>query len=172
MIAGLRIRSLAPGDAATIAEAFVAAGWEATPARYEAYLAEQDRGERDVLVAEVGTELAGYTTIVWESDYEPFAADGIPEIKDLNVLPAWRRRGIASALMHEAEELIATRCREAGIGVAMDPDYGPAQRLYALRGYVPDARGLTSRGVHVRWGDTVTIDDDLVLFLVKRLRVR
>jgi len=54
--------------------------------------------------------------------------------------------------------------------VRLDPDYGAAQRMYALRGYVPDARGLTSHGAYVRWGETVTVDDDLVLFLGKRLR--
>jgi GNAT superfamily N-acetyltransferase len=170
MIAGLRIRSLAPDDAETISAAFAALGWKTSRAQYEAYLGEQDRGERDVLVAEVVGEFAGHLAIKWCSEYAPFFAAEIPEIKNLAVLPSWRRRGIASALMDEAEELVATRREIVGIGVGMDPDYGPAQRMYALRGYVPDARGLTSHNVHVRWGDTVTVDDDLVLYATKRLR--
>lgn len=170
MLAGFRMRSLATGDSTVIAGVFAALGWKSSAAKYDAYLREQERGERDVLVAEVGSELAGFLTIKWTSDYEPFREAAIPEIKDLNVFPAWRRRGIATALMDEAERRIAQRCEVAGIGVAMDPDYGAAQRMYVLRGYVPDARGLTSHGAYVRWGDTVTVDDDLVLFLSKRLR--
>ncbi|HWB77148.1 MAG TPA: hypothetical protein VG755_19410 [Nannocystaceae bacterium] len=80
MIAGLVIRMLAVGDAEPLAAAFVAAGWEASPARYSAYLAEQDRGDRDVLVAEVHGELAGYLTIKWRSAYAPFVEASVPEI--------------------------------------------------------------------------------------------
>jgi GNAT superfamily N-acetyltransferase len=83
------------------------------------------------------------------------------------VLPVFRRRGIGSRLMDEAETIVGARSRIVGIGVALDPDYGPAQRLYVLRGYVPDARGVTSHGVPVKWGDTVRVDDDLVLYLTK-----
>jgi hypothetical protein len=41
--------------------------------------------------------------------------------------------------------------------------------LFALRGYVPDACGITSHGRRVNWGDAVKIDDDLVLWLTKPL---
>jgi len=51
----------------------------------------------------------------------------------------------------------------------MSPDYGPAQRLYALRGYVPDGRGLASEGHPVLRGDTVTVDDELVPYLTREL---
>ena len=55
----------------------------------------------------------------------------------------------------------------AGIGVGMTADYGAAQRLYIKRGYVPDGRGLVAGEHHVSWGETVRVDDDLVLYFTK-----
>jgi hypothetical protein len=72
--------------------------------------------------------------------------------------------------MDEGEATIAERSSVSGIGVGMDADYGPAQRMYVLRGYVPDARGLTYSGRNLRWGEAVKVDDGLVLMLTKRLR--
>jgi hypothetical protein len=86
------------------------------------------------------------------------------------VLPRFRRRRIATLLVDEAEALIGTRSDSVGIGVGMYPDYGPAQRMYVLRGYVPDGRGLTYRDRPVAPMERVIVDDDLVLFFHKRLR--
>ena len=71
--------------------------------------------------------------------------------------------------MDEAELAVSERSSVMGIGVGMSPDYGAAQRLYALRGYVPDGRGLASEGRTVSHGDTVTVDDGLALYLTKVL---
>ncbi len=89
------------------------------------------------------------------------------ELQDFNVLPQFRRRGIGSALMDAAEALIATRSATAGIGVGLYPDYGPAQRLYVLRGYVPDGRGIASETVQVRPGQVVRVDDELALYFTR-----
>lgn len=58
----------------------------------------------------------------------------------------------------------------AGIGVGLDPDYGAAQRLYVLRGYVPDGRGLHYRDHYVKYGEQITVDDELALYLTKELK--
>ena len=71
--------------------------------------------------------------------------------------------------MDEAERKVSERSGVAGIGVGMSPDYGAAQRLYVRRGYVPDGRGLTSKGSPVKPGDEITVDDALVLYLTKTL---
>ena len=71
--------------------------------------------------------------------------------------------------MDEAERAVLERSSVVGIGVGLSPDYGPAQRLYALRVYVPDGRGLASEGHPVLCGDTVTVDDELVLYLTREL---
>ena len=47
--------------------------------------------------------------------------------------------------------------------------YGAAQRLYAMRGYLPDGRGVTYRNEVVEPGSEVRLDDDLLLHLTKRL---
>ena len=100
----------------------------------------------------------------------PFHEAAIPEIADFNVLIACQRRGIGTALMDEAERRIATVSPIAGIGVGLTADYGAAQALYAKRGYVPDGRGLFHSGRPISRGATVTVDDDLNLFLIRRVR--
>jgi ribosomal protein S18 acetylase RimI-like enzyme len=163
------IRDLTADDIGEIATAFAQLGWNKPASQYEAYLDEMQHGDRHVLVARQNGAFAGYVTIVWKSPYPPFESAGIAEIQDFNVLPDFRRRGIGTALMDEAESIVAGRSQAVGLGVGFDPDYGPAQRLYVLRGYVPDARGGTSHGRWVKWGDQVRVDDDLVLYFVKSL---
>ena len=160
---------LAQSDIGEIAAAFAALGWNKPASQYEAYLREQDGGARQVIVARAAGRFAGYVTILWRSVYAPFAESGIPEVNDLNVLPDLRNRGVGGALMDEAERLIASRAKTAGIGVGLEPGYGAAQRLYVKRGYVPDGRGITSHGRRLAWGDEAKIDDDLVLWLTKAL---
>jgi ribosomal protein S18 acetylase RimI-like enzyme len=163
----LSIANLQYSDIAEIVGACAAEGWNKPASQYEHYLEEQDAKERDVLVARRASVFAGYVTVRWRSDYPPFAERDIPEIQDFNVMPPFRRRHIGAALMDEAERRILARSPVIGIGVGLHHDYGAAQRLYVLRGYVPDARGITSHGRRVNWGDDAKIDDDLVLWLTK-----
>lgn len=166
---GLIIRQLDESDISQIAKAFEALGWHKPRSQYERYLMEQNRKQRAVYVAFVDSEFAGYLTICWKSTYEPFREQNIPEIVDFNVLPKFRRMGIGTRLMDKAESEIAKVSHIAGIGVGMDPDYGAAQRLYVLRGYVPDGRGLHWRNHHVRYDEDVKVDDSLALYFTKEL---
>lgn len=166
----LEITPLRPDDPPLIAAAFTAIGWDKPQAQYERYLDEQTADTRPVLVARLDGAVAGYVTVVWETGYAPFREAGIPEIQDFNVLPPYRRRGIGTALMDAAEALIAERSAVAGIGVGLYPDYGPAQRLYVLRGYVPDGRGVAWNQVQVAPGQTVPVDDELALYLTRAVR--
>lgn len=165
----LTIRSLCQDDPDQIAAAFEQIGWNKPASQYEGYLKAQAAGERPVLVAEVAGTFAGYVTLKWTPEYAPFADAGIPEIQDLNVLPQHRRRGIATALMDAAETLAQERSSTVGIGVGMYPDYGNAQRLYVLRGYVPDGRGLTYDGRVLAPMEPTVNDDDLVLYFTRDL---
>jgi GNAT superfamily N-acetyltransferase len=170
----IRLRELVARDCAVIAQAFAAQGWDKPEAQYRRYLEECRAGTRVVFVAEVETDaapqFAGYVCILWESDYAPFREAAIPEIADFNVLIAFQRRGIGTALMDAAEQRIATRSPLAGLGVGLTADYGAAQVMYARRGYVPDGRGLFHAGQPAHSGQLVPVDDDLNLFLVCRLR--
>ncbi len=122
-----------------------------------------------VLVDECSNTFVGCLMVVWEPAYASFREQAIPEIQDLNVLPPYRRRGIASALMDEAEALVANRSSRVGIGVGLHPGYNAAQRMYVLRGYVPDGLGVTWGDRFISEGQVIVADDALVLHLVKEL---
>ena len=171
----LTIQLLQASDIQPIAAAFAELGWDKPASQYERYLSEQESGQRVVLVAHHGLqnlpilEFAGYVTICWQSHYPPFREADIPEIVDFNVLPKFRRQGIGAALMDAAENRIARVSPVVGLGVGMTADYGSAQRMYVRRGYIPDGRGLFSGGKPVQYGQSVPVDDDLVLFFTKEL---
>jgi hypothetical protein len=69
--------------------------------------------------------------------------------------------------MDEAEKRMFARSQVAGLGVGLYADYGPAQRMYILRGYVPEGRGITSKEQTVLPGHEVFVDNDLLLYLIK-----
>jgi len=130
---------------------------------------EQQERRRVVLVASVDDVFCGYINVVWEPDYPPFREAGIPELQDFNVLPHYRRQGIGSRLLAQAEQIVAARSKLVGIGVGMTADYGAAQRLYVQRGYIPDGRGLVYADRFPVYGEQVRVDDSLVLYFTKRL---
>lgn len=165
----VRVRMMVAADTALVAAAFAAQGWHKPQEQYRRYLEESDQGRRVVLLAERDGEFAGYVTIVWESDYPPFRAAGIPEIVDFNVLIKYQRQGIGSTLLDEAERRIAERSAVGGIGVGLTADYGAAQVLYVRRGYIPDGRGIAQAGRAIRHGEQITVDDDLAVYFTKRL---
>jgi len=168
--ANLIVRLLKGDDIPQMAEAFENLGWNKPASQYERYYTEQISNIRHVYVAFHDGIFAGYLTICWASPYPPFREAGIPEIVDFNVLPQFRRQGIGTTLMDDAENEIAKVSPVAGIGVGMDADYGAAQRLYVLRGYIPDGRGLHHKDRQVRYGETITVDDSLALYLTKNLK--
>lgn len=145
-------------------------GWTKPPGYFADLLHLQARGDIALLLALDGSTYLGHCKVVWRSDYPGFRERGIPETQDLNVRPDCRRRGVGGALLDEAERLIAARSGMAGIGFGLYADYGAAQRLYIKRGYLPDGRGLHYGRRPVVAGETYRMDDDLALYLVKRLR--
>ena len=126
-------------------------------------------GGGDSFLARFDGRLAGYVTIRWELRNEAFRRDGIPLIHHLAVFDEYQRRGIATLLLDSAEALIATRAKKAGITVGLFDAYGPAQRLYAKRGYLPDGRGACQAHRPLQRGETVVMDHDLIHWLTKDL---
>lgn len=165
----LVLRKIKRSDTFGISEAFRQQGWDKPASQYERYFEFQERGERDVIVAELEGKFAGYLTIKWQSNYAPFRVANIPEIVDFNVLKKFQRLGIGSKLMDEAERRIKRVSKRAGIGFGVYQDYGAAQVLYVKRGYVPDGNGINRNSVPLQYGDVITIDDSVVFCLVKDL---
>jgi GNAT superfamily N-acetyltransferase len=168
MVERLHIRALRAADPPVMAEAFARMGKRVS--LFERNLAEQAAGMRSCFVATVLEAFAGYATIHWAPPYSAFASCGIPEIQDLNVLPSFRRQGIATALLDLAEAQIAARSQIAGISVGLHPGYNDAQRLYIKRGYIPDGRGVTYNNRYLSEGETTILDDELLLHLTRPVR--
>ncbi|MCD4817348.1 MAG: GNAT family N-acetyltransferase [Candidatus Cloacimonetes bacterium] len=157
-------------DCETISKSFQSQNWNKPYQLYEKYFTEQQNGERDVFIAEYEGEFAGYVTIKWKSNYSYFQENKIPEIKDLNTLIKFQNKGIATMLIDKAEEMIKENGYSVvGIGVGLYSDYGIAQRMYVKRGYNFDGRGLMYRGEAVIPGNNVFVDDDLGVFMMKKL---
>jgi len=165
-MAGLNVSLLSDRDAGRVEDEFNSRWPWPRPSGFIAALV----GERPHFVARDEEGLYLGHCHIRSSPHEPFARRRIPEIADLNVMPDSRRRGAATALLDVAEEFISRSSDLAGIGVGLYDDYGPAQRLYTGRGYVLDGTGAWSGKNQLRGGDVVTADDDLVLYLTKRVR--
>lgn len=164
------IRPLEEADISTIVNAFVQIGWNKPASLFQEYLKEQETNERYVWVAYQQKQFLGYITLKIHSEYLPFEKENVPEIKDLNVLPASRNQGIGSALMKKAEDKASVYNTKVGIGVGLTADYGNAQKLYVKSGYIPDGNGVTYHHENVKWGVDYKVDDDLVLWFIKDLR--
>ncbi len=163
------IRQAKSDDASWLQSSFdTLMGWTKPPAYFEEVCQLQERGEQVLLIATQDSQYAGHLKIVWKPDYPYYREHNIPEIQDLNVRPDVRRQGIATQLLDEAEKRIQKRSPLVGIGFGLYADYGAAQRLYIKRGYVPDGRGVFYHDKPVVPGSSVPVDDDLVLYLVKR----
>jgi len=165
----LEIKLVRSEDLTWVIEMFTRQVYPDDPEGAQLHFADHAEGGGATFLAIMQGELAGYITIRWQSNNPLFRRENIPLIHDLLVFPAFQRRGIASRLMNEAEALIATRASKAGITVGLFDAYGPAQRLYVRRGYVPDGRGVCRAQRPLQKGEAVTMDHDLILWLTKDL---
>lgn len=170
MSSRILIRRMTAEDCEIMTNAFAAQNWDKPLAQYQRYLHEQSEEKLQVLIAETRDEFAGYLTIVRQSDFVPFQERDIPEIVDFNVLIKFRNSGIGSKLMDAAELLLAENYKTAGIRVGLTGDYGAAQRMYVKRGYIPDGLGISSGGIFLKYGDKITVTDELNLHFTKELK--
>ncbi|HTV17873.1 MAG TPA: GNAT family N-acetyltransferase [Polyangiaceae bacterium] len=165
----IELRHMTAADAAPISRAFLAMGQVRSEWQFLDYVAEREVGIREAWVATWNGALAGIVTLHWNPLYAGIAGRGIPEIQDLMVLLEYRRRGVATRLLDLAEHAASTRAHHVAIGVGLHPGYNAAQRLYVLRGYVPDGLGVTYDDRYVEEGEMLRFDDLLVLHLIKSL---
>ena len=161
------IRKMIESDIQHLSQGFINQGWSGREEILARYFLEQECGEREVLVAEVEGALAGYITILPCAKQGPFA-EIHPELSDFNVFEPFQNQGIGNLLMGEAENQVKLFSDKVTLGVGLHSGYGPAQRLYIKRGYIPDGSGVWYRNQPLEMNDTIQNNDDLVLYLSKK----
>ena len=160
------IRKMIESDTEHLSQGFTNQGWPGREEILARYFLEQECGEREVLVAEVESALVGYITILPIAKQGPFA-EIYPELSDFNVFETFQNQGIGNLLMEEAENRVKLISDKVTLGVGLHSGYGPAQRLYIKRGYIPDGSGVWYRNQPLEMNVTIQNNDDLVLYLSK-----
>ena len=161
------IRKMQESDIKDLSQGFINQGWPGRGEILARYFLEQECGEREVLVAEVEGALAGYITILPIAKQGPFA-EIYPELSDFNVFEPFQNQGIGNLLLEEAEKRVKLISDKVTLGVGLHSGYGPAQRLYIKRGYIPDGTGVWYRNQPLEMNATIQNNDDLVLYLSKK----
>ena len=123
---------------------------------------------REVLVGEVEGAVAGYITILPDAKQGPFAGMA-PELSDFNVFEPFQNQGIGNLLLEEAEKQVRLISDKVTLGVGLHSGYGPAQRLYIKRGYIPDGSGVWYQNHQPAMNAVCEDIGELVLYLSKNL---
>lgn len=164
----MQIRPCSADDLARLRTRWPSPGSDVHGAHFTA----QQNGTATYLVAWRGSSPLGSGMVQWGGGMGADAASAHPgciEIHHLQVRPQERGKGVGSALIAAAEELIRSRGHTTvGIGVAADnPD---AARLYRRLGYEPTGIRDSTSYTWIDAGGAAhdeTEDDEL---LVKQLR--
>ena len=165
----LKIKKIEQSDIKKLFNAFDAVSWNKPIETFEKYLEEDLQNERFVYIANYNNDIAGDITLKFKSTYPHFAKENIPEIMDLNVLPKFRNKGIATKLLDLIENEIAKKYDKIGLGVGLYKDYGSTQSIYIKRGYLPNKLGVSYNYVDCTPGENYRLDDDLILWFIKQL---
>jgi len=155
-------------DIKELSRGFISQGWPSREEILTRYFKEQESGEREVLVAKVEGAVAGYITILPCAKQGPFAGMA-PELSDFNVFEPFQNQGIGNLLLEEAEKRVRLISDKVTLGVGLHSGYGPAQRLYIKRGYIPDGTGVWYQNHQPAMNVVCEDIGDLVLYLSKNL---
>lgn len=138
--------------------------------KWEGYLRDHESLTRIVKVVEIDEQVIGIGTLKFVSDYPAFKENNIPEINDILIAPAHRCRGLGRKLVESIELIAKEKSYKAiGLAVGLYQDYGRAQRLYIKMGYIPDGKGITYKNQYVTPGQAYSVDDELLLWMIKPL---
>ena len=162
------IGKMQESDIQELSRGFISQGWPGREEILDRYFLEQESEEREVLVAEVEGAVAGYITILPDAKQGPFAGMA-PELSDFNVFEPFQNQGIGNLLLEEAEKRVRLISDKVTLGVGLHSGYGPAQRLYIKRGYIPDGTGVWYQNHQPAMNAVCEDIGDLVLYLSKNL---
>lgn len=132
-------------------------------------LKNQEKQECSALLALYQGEVAGYVFLYYKCKWGGLANCDIPGIVDLIVFEQYRKKGVATILMDIAEKIAQDYANKVYLDVCLSSEYGPAQRLYAKRGYIPDGKGVYYEEKVCETNAICKNNDELTLCLVKEL---
>ena len=164
------IRDLEHGDVNIFVDCENAQGWDSTPEKLLTRLKDVEEGRAIAIAAEFNGQPAGYVSVYPNNTWGAFGGRGYPEIVDFAVLEKYRRHGVGSRLMDAAETIAGSYSDTVYLGVGLHSGYGAAQRMYVKRGYIPDGSGVWYKDRVCEPYAECANDDDLVLYLSKKLR--
>lgn len=162
------IRKMIESDIKHLSQGFINQGWPGREEILTRYFKEQESGEREVLIADLTSAVAGYITILPDAKQGPFAGMA-PELSDFNVFEPFQNQGIGNLLLEEAEKRVRLISDKVTLGVGLHSGYGPAQRLYIKRGYIPDGTGVWYQNHQPAMNAVCEDIGELVLYLSKNL---
>lgn len=165
-----KVRSMVPEDVRILYDTYLSYGWHPEIRTYENYYRNQMDGTRLVFIAEYHGQVKGQCTLDLHPSEGPWGGKGGPEISDLTVFLDVRGKGIGNKLLDIAEAEAAKIADMVYLAVGVHSGYGPAQRIYVKRGYIPDGTGVWYHGKVLAQYAPCVNDDDLLLFLSKRFR--
>ena len=166
----LIIRDMEAADAQILNDEYTAQGWHPNIDYYHMRMREHAEGKCVALTAVYQGHPAGAVYVYFSAQEGPFKGKDWPEIVDFGVLQKYQRKGIGNRMMDTAEQIASQHADTVCLGVGLCREYGTAQRMYVKRGYIPDGSGVWYQNKQcVQYETVCTIDDDLVLFLSKRL---
>ena len=168
----LRIRSMMPEDAKIYYDTYLSYDWHPQMETYENYYKDQEEGKRLVFVPEYEGKVAGICTLLLEPTEGPFVGEGWPEINDFTVFFHLHKKGIGNKVLDVVETEAAKISDHVFLAVGVHSGYGPAQRIYVKRGYIPDGSGVWYQGKQLEQYAPCVNDDDLLLFMSKELCVK
>ena len=166
----LVIRDMDEADVRIFCSEYTAQGWHPEVDYYLMRIREAGEGKCVALTAAYQGHPSGSLYLYLHAHEGPFKGRGWPEIVDFNVLKKYQRKGIGNRLLDAAEKIAARHADTVCLGVGLSREYGTAQRMYVKRGYIPDGSGVWYRDIQcVQYETVCTVDDDLVLYLSKKL---
>jgi GNAT superfamily N-acetyltransferase len=132
----------------------------------------QQEGAADYLIAWVDGSPVGHAFLRWAAD-EPFLRERSltePLVEALAVRPGMQSRGVATAIMAEAERIAVERGHKK-MGLAVGTENERARRLYARLGYRESGLGE----FHISWtymdaDGNEGVEGETCTYLVKILR--
>ena len=132
-------------------------------------LVNQEKQECSALIALYHGKVAGYVFLYYKCRWGGLANCNVPGVVDLIVFEEYRQKGIATNLMNVAEDIAKKYSNKVYLDVCLSSEYGPAQRLYIKRGYIPDGKGVYYEERVCETDAVCKNNDELTLCLVKEL---